>query len=64
MRLAAAKLPVTTEVIDKTTPQRVGFAAVEQLEEAPRILTRGEFEASLVKQALAEVEAQQGSVVL
>ncbi|ORY87412.1 ribosomal protein L10e/L16 [Leucosporidium creatinivorum] len=54
MKLAAAKLPVTTEVIDKTTPPRVGFEAVEQLEEGPRIVTRGEIEAAIAKQAVAE----------
>lgn len=57
MRLAAAKLPVTTEVIDRTTPPRVGFEAVEQVEEAPRIISRGEFDAAVIKQAVAEVEA-------
>lgn len=45
MRLAAAKLPVTTEVIDKTTPPRIGRAEVDEVEEAPRVITKGQLQA-------------------
>lgn len=44
MRLAAAKLPVTSEVIDKKTPPRVGYESVEQTNDGPRVITRGELE--------------------
>lgn len=47
MRLAAAKLPVTTEVIDKTTPPRVGTSAVAVPDNGPRIITAGEYAATL-----------------
>lgn len=47
MRLASAKLPVTTEVIDKTTPPRVGSDAVPAVSEGPRVITKGQLAAAL-----------------
>ncbi|KAL8292215.1 hypothetical protein RQP46_001681 [Phenoliferia psychrophenolica] len=47
MRLAAAKLPVTTEVIDRNTPPRVGFEGVEVVPSGPRIITAGEYAAAV-----------------
>lgn len=41
MRLAAAKLPCTTEVVDKTSLARLGFADVEHEKLAPRVTTLG-----------------------
>lgn len=51
MKLASAKLPVTTEVIDKNTPPRVGYEAVEAIDLGPKVITRGEHEANLLRQA-------------
>ncbi|BGP16951.1 hypothetical protein JCM10213_007396 [Rhodosporidiobolus nylandii] len=45
MKLAAAKLPCTTEVVDRTSQPRVGFEAVEVAKPAPRIVTLGEAQA-------------------
>lgn len=47
MRLAAAKLPVTTEVIGRDSPARVGHEAVTIAKPSPRIVTLGQHEASL-----------------
>lgn len=57
MRLAAAKLPVTTEVIDRTTPPRVGFEGVETVSTGPRIITAGEYAAAVEKADLAAAAA-------
>lgn len=51
MKLAAAKLPVTTEVIDKTSVARLGFEAVAKPDFVPRTTTRGE-QTNLLKQAV------------
>ncbi|GAA5971216.1 hypothetical protein JCM11641_004189 [Rhodosporidiobolus odoratus] len=45
MKLAAAKLPCTTEVVDRTSQPRVGFEAVELEKAAPRIVTLGQAQA-------------------
>lgn len=47
MRLAAAKLPVTTEVIGRESQARVGHEPVPVAKAEPRILTLGQHEASL-----------------
>ena len=41
MRLAAAKLPCTSEVIDKSSVARLGFADVEPERHLPRVTTLG-----------------------
>ncbi|GAA6060034.1 hypothetical protein JCM10212_001031 [Sporobolomyces blumeae] len=53
MRLAAAKLPVTTEVIDRTSSPRVGLDAVPPPTSEPRIITLGERDATLAAAASA-----------
>ena len=55
MKLASAKLPVTTEVIDKTTPPRLGFEAVDEIDLGPRIITKGQHEANLLKLAMEKL---------
>ncbi|KAK4057248.1 39S ribosomal protein L16, mitochondrial [Microbotryomycetes sp. JL221] len=45
MRLAAAKLPVTTEVIDKTSGPRLGTVELTSEVKTPRIISKGEMEA-------------------
>lgn len=62
MRLAAAKLPVTTEIIDRTSQPRVGFSAVAPVDLGPRIITAGEH-AEALKAATALAEGTQGEVV-
>ncbi|KAI5477569.1 hypothetical protein MNV49_006157 [Pseudohyphozyma bogoriensis] len=42
MRLASSKLPVTTEVIDRTTPPRVGTISVANVDLGPKTMTAGE----------------------
>lgn len=49
MKLASAKLPVTTELITKETQPRVGFEAVEGAKLGPRIITAGEYAESVRK---------------
>ncbi|GAA5911909.1 hypothetical protein JCM5296_006642 [Sporobolomyces johnsonii] len=51
LRLAAAKLPVTTEVIDRTTTPRVGTESVETAKQEPRITTLGQHQAALAAAA-------------
>ncbi|GAA5880552.1 hypothetical protein JCM3774_002006 [Rhodotorula dairenensis] len=41
MRLAAAKLPCTSEVVDKSSVARLGFADVEPEQHVPRVTTLG-----------------------
>lgn len=53
MRLAAAKLPVTSEVIDRTTPPRVGYESVEEVDLGPRVITKGQLEAIRAAATLA-----------
>ncbi|SGY13770.1 BQ5605_C010g05970 [Microbotryum silenes-dioicae] len=45
MKLAAAKLPVTTEVIDKTSPPRVGYTTIDTIVKTPKIIKKGELDA-------------------
>ncbi|GAA5923906.1 hypothetical protein JCM3775_005544 [Rhodotorula graminis] len=42
MKLAAAKLPCTTEVVDRSSQARVGYADVDKEPLAPRVVTLGE----------------------
>ncbi|GAA5854076.1 hypothetical protein JCM8547_008216 [Rhodosporidiobolus lusitaniae] len=53
MKLAAAKLPCTTEVVDRTSQARVGFDAVELEKASPRVVTLGEAQAMLAAQEVA-----------
>lgn len=46
MKLAAAKLPCTTEVVDRSSHARVGFADVEKEALAPRVVTLGQVQAA------------------
>jgi len=59
MRLASAKLPVTTEVIDRTTPPRVGSEAVPAVDEGPRVITKGQLAAALEAAEAAKVTPAQ-----
>lgn len=61
MKLAAAKLPVTTEVIDRNTPPRVGFSEFPILDLGPRVITKGEHAAALELAATLE-KGSEGSV--
>ncbi|SCZ89643.1 BZ3500_MvSof-1268-A1-R1_Chr9g10515 [Microbotryum saponariae] len=45
MKLAAAKLPVTTEIIDKTSPPRVGYTTIGTIVKTPKIIKKGELDA-------------------
>ncbi|GAA5896303.1 hypothetical protein JCM6882_000977 [Rhodosporidiobolus microsporus] len=54
MKLAAAKLPCTTEVVNRTSQPRVGFEAVEPAAAGPRVVTLGKAQAML---AAAKAEA-------
>ncbi|SCV69831.1 BQ2448_1225 [Microbotryum intermedium] len=45
MKLAAAKLPVTTEIIDKTSPPRVGYTTIDAVVKTPKIIMKGELDA-------------------
>lgn len=56
MRLAAAKLPVTTEMIDRTTSARVGFSAVDVVAATPKVITAGQH--ALAMSALSAVEVE------
>lgn len=47
MKLAAAKLPCTTEVVDRKSQARVGYDAVELSTPLPRVVTLGEAQAML-----------------
>ncbi|GAA6048417.1 hypothetical protein JCM3770_003748 [Rhodotorula araucariae] len=60
MRLAAAKLPCTTEVVDRTSQARVGYADVDKAPLAPRITTLGAVQAA---QAAAVESVAPSSVV-
>ncbi|GAA6003015.1 hypothetical protein JCM10207_001946 [Rhodosporidiobolus poonsookiae] len=51
MKLAAAKLPCTTEVVDRTSQARIGFEAVHAEKVAPRVVTLGEAQAMLAAQS-------------
>ncbi|GAA5910486.1 mitochondrial 54S ribosomal protein uL16m MRPL16 [Sporobolomyces salmoneus] len=51
MRLAAAKLPVTTEVIGRDSQARVGHEPVVVAKTEPRIVTLGQHEATLAAAA-------------
>ena len=62
MRLASAKLPVTTEVIDRTTPPRVGTASVPAAPEGPRVITKGQLAAALEAAEAAAAEAKPAEV--
>lgn len=55
MKLAAAKLPVTTEMIDRSSAPRVGFAAVDVAPSTPKIITAGEH--ALAMSALSALQA-------
>ena len=57
MRLAAAKLPVTAEVIDRTTPPRVGYESVEQEDLGPRVISKGQLEALQTAASIEETPA-------
>ncbi|GAA5900149.1 hypothetical protein JCM8208_002030 [Rhodotorula glutinis] len=46
MKLAAAKLPCTTEVVDRSSQARVGYADVDKEPLAPRVVTLGEVQAA------------------
>ncbi|GAA6044542.1 hypothetical protein JCM8097_000487 [Rhodosporidiobolus ruineniae] len=54
MKLAAAKLPCTTEVVDRTSQARVGFEAVQKEKEAPRVVTLGEAQAMLASSSSSQ----------
>lgn len=58
MRLAAAKLPVTTEVIDCSTSPRVGSKSVEPKDLGPRVITKGQLDALRTATALEELSVQ------
>lgn len=62
MKLAAAKLPVTTEMIDRNTPPRVGYEAVEIVKVTPKIITAGEH-ALAMSNLTAELAATKMEVV-
>jgi hypothetical protein len=47
MKLAAAKLPCTTEVVDRKSQARVGYDAVSLSSPLPRVVTLGEAQAML-----------------
>ncbi|GAA5919989.1 hypothetical protein JCM1841_004417 [Sporobolomyces salmonicolor] len=51
LRLAAAKLPVTTEVVDRTSTPRVGTESVEAAKQGPRITTLAQHQATLAAAA-------------
>lgn len=55
MRLAAAKLPCTSEVIDKSSVARLGFADVEPERHLPRVTTLG-----AVQRAAQQAQADEG----
>ncbi|GAA5844429.1 hypothetical protein JCM9279_006299 [Rhodotorula babjevae] len=57
MKLAAAKLPCTTEVVDRSSQARVGFADVDKEPLAPRVVTPGEVQQAQQAAAAAEVPA-------
>ncbi|GAA5934740.1 mitochondrial 54S ribosomal protein uL16m MRPL16 [Sporobolomyces koalae] len=60
MRLAAAKLPVTTEVIGRDSQARIGHEAVPVAKTQPRIVTLGQHEAALAAAASSKAaEASQ-----
>lgn len=56
MRLAAAKLPCTSEVIDKSSVARLGFADVEPERHLPRVTTLG----AVQRAAQAQAQADEG----
>ncbi|GAA5826513.1 hypothetical protein JCM11251_002405 [Rhodosporidiobolus azoricus] len=54
MKLAAAKLPCTTEVVDRKSQARIGFEAVQSADAGPRVVTLGEAQAMAAAQQTAE----------
>lgn len=60
MRLAAAKLPCTSEVIDKSSVARLGFADVEPERHIPRVTTLGAVQQQ--RAAQAQAQADEGAV--
>lgn len=63
MKLAAAKIPVTTEVIDRTSQARVGTDEVGLEVVSPRIITAGE-RTKILESALAAKEEKVETVNL
>ncbi|GAA5987633.1 hypothetical protein JCM10908_007145 [Rhodotorula pacifica] len=61
MRLAAAKLPCTSEVIDKNSVARLGFADVEPEKLAPRVTTLGAVQRAHAAAAATAVETGQAA---
>lgn len=61
MRLAAAKLPVTTEVIGRDSQARVGHEPVSAAKPTPRIVTLGQHEAALEQAAREQSVAPSSS---
>jgi len=57
MKLAAAKLPCTTEVVDRSSQARVGFADVDKEPLAPRVVTLGEVQQAAAAEQAAELAA-------
>jgi hypothetical protein len=56
---------VTTEVIERISPARVGFAAVEVPASMPKIITAGEYAEALKNAALAKADVgAESSLVL
>lgn len=62
MRLAAAKLPCTSEVIDKSSVARLGFAEVEPERHLPRVTTLGAVHQQQQQRA-AQAQAEEGATV-
>ncbi len=60
MKLAAAKLPVTTEMIDRNSPPRVGYEAADVVKFTPKIITAGEhaLAVSALQASIAAVEME------
>lgn len=57
MKLAAAKLPCTTEVVNRSSQARVGFADVDKEPLAPRVVTLGEVQQAAAAEQAAELAA-------
>lgn len=46
MKLAAAKLPCTTEFVDRTSTARIGFEGISAEKKTPRVTTLGAVQAA------------------
>lgn len=62
MKLAAAKLPVTTEMINRETAPRVGFTEAPVLNVSRKVITAGEHAAALSQLKALQTPVEEATV--